>query len=85
MIELKDIDVRKIRYKMDEIDLLKSFLIESECNLSPRQVSIYNKLIGDYVTSKNDELLLLKLTMFKSYKMPKNSIFVEIDNKTFIK
>jgi hypothetical protein len=82
---MRNEDIRKVRDKMDEIDLLKSLLIKQECNLSSDQANIYNKLINDYCVSKNNELLLLKLTLFESYKMPENSIFVERDNKTFIK
>ncbi|MDR1247967.1 MAG: hypothetical protein LBK63_01575 [Treponema sp.] len=85
MIELKNEDFRKIRHKMDEIDLLKSLLVVEECNLSLNQKDIYNKLINSYITSKNDEIISLKLLIFKSYGMPKDSIFIEIDNKTFIK
>jgi hypothetical protein len=47
MIELKNEDFRKVRSKMDEVELLQSLLIEKMCNLTSAQVDIYNKLINN--------------------------------------
>jgi hypothetical protein len=85
MIEISNNDVRKINDLLAEINLLQSLLIKKDCNLTPEQVFVYNNLINEYLVLKNEKFMKFKFALFKSYNMPKHSIFVEIDNKNFIK
>jgi hypothetical protein len=85
MIEIKNSDVRKVIYLMDELDLLQSLLIKQDCNLTQKQISIHNNLINEYLAPKKEKFLEFKFALFKSYNMPKHSVFIEINNKNFIK